>query len=102
MESRKINPWQILGTVGISIGFISSMAIVFWTWIAILSELGILYFLASAILFTITLILAIPIVWILKDGFPVILALIWMLMWAAPTAGVVLAITKPYDPSPED
>jgi len=102
MNSRKINPWQILGTLGISIGFISSMAVVFWTWVTVLSELGLVYFLASAMFFPITLIFAVPIVWILQGGIPIILSCIWILMWAAPTTGILLAIAKRDDPSPQD
>ena len=102
MNSRKINPWQILGTLGISVGFISSMAVMFWTWITVLSELGLVYLLASAIFFPITLIFAIPMVWILQDEFPIILSCVWILMWLAPTIGILLAIVKREEPSPED
>ena len=102
MEQRKINPWQIISTVGISIGFISSMVVVFWTWTVILSKLGLVYFLASAIFFPVTIILAIPLVWFLQDGFPVILALVWLLMSVAPTAGILLFITRSPDPPPQD
>jgi hypothetical protein len=102
MDSPKINPWQILGTLGISIGFISSMAVVFWTWIIVLSELGLIYFLASAIFFPITLIFAVPMVWALQDGFPIILLCIWILMWVAPTTGILLAIAKRSNPPPHD
>lgn len=102
MNSRKINPWQILGTLGIWVGFISSMAVVFWTWITLLSELGLVYFLASAIFFPITLIFAVPIVWILQDEIPIILSCIWILMWVAPTTGIWLAIAKRDEPPQQD
>ena len=101
MESQKISLTQILDTIGISIGFICSMIVVFWAWTTILSEVGLFYLLGSVIFFPLTLILAVPIVWILSDGFPVALTLIWILMWVAPVAGVLLTTRIWYEPPSE-